>query len=423
MNSKNEQNQEVIQTEHDYFPANSAEQVTLQTRSKSKWFFFIVGMSLLIILFFGLQMGRQWVDSLMARWDAGKHVHADQSKITSQFKPQVTPTIQLISRFQNGQAYRVLVDAEQYSTFIQQYTLFLEQRRKQLQANIKQSLKSDLAITFQEMQQHIYRFADWYFAYSTTYDLLLKAGLSIVQHGLSSEAQSLTQAVTYDLEKYFQQHYEKIVLQPEIYDPVLQDIYLEHLKSAHLQWLEALVTVQDKFQVFVSQQTSHIKDNASNTTLELDWYSHLNRINIANYQKSGIEAWRGILLVVSGGVTGKAAGGFVAKGIAAETALFSKLAAPFSAKALAIGGSGVVGTLGGPIGAVVGVAGGVGVDYLFNKGLALMQRDEFIRDSEIALYSTRETWEQLLQKSLHDAIQIWFDDSIHLLPKYEASQK
>jgi hypothetical protein len=420
MKDLTKQNQDVITKDGEHLPVELTSSVY---KSKNKWFLLIMWMSLLVILFFGLQLGRQWFDSLMARWDAEKKVHVDQTKVISQLKPQVSPTIQLVSRFKNGQAYRVLIDAEQYSNFVQQQIIFLEQRRKQLQINMKESLKSDLIMAFQEMQYRIPRFADWYFSYLTTYDLLLKASLSVVQHSLSSEAQSLTNAVVYDLQQYFQQHYERIVLQPEIYDPLLQNIFVEHLKSAHLQWLEALVNVQDKFQVFVSQQTSHIKDNANQTTLELDWHNHLNKINIASYQKSGIEAWRGILLAAGGGVTGKAAGSLIAKGIAAETALFSKLAAPFATKALAIGGSGAVGALGGPLGAAIGIASGIGIDYLFNEGLALMQRDEFIKDSEAALRSTKATWEQLLQKSLYDTIQIWFDDSIQLLPKYETTQK
>jgi|WetSurMetagenome_2_1015567.scaffolds.fasta_scaffold15668_4 hypothetical protein len=419
MNNLSQQNQDIIPTEDDYIPSTLAQP---PHKPKRRWFSLIMGMSFLIVLYLGLQLGRQWIDSLMARWDAEKHVHPDQSKILSDIKPQISPTIQLVSRFQNGQIYRTLMDAEQYSNFVQQHLQFLEQARRQLQININQSLKSDLRLLFQDMHQRIPRFADWYFSYLTTYDLLLKASVSVAQHGLSNEAQSLSNAVVYDLQKYFQHHYEKIVLQPEIYEPILQTIYLEHLKYAHLQWLETLANVQDKFQFFVAQQTSHVTDN-NQIIFELDWGNQLNKINIANYHKSGIEAWRGIILASGGGIAGKAVGSLVAKGIAAETALFTKLAVPFATKALAVGGSGMVGALGGPIGAVIGIAGGIGIDYLFNEGLNLIQRDEFIKDSGIALQSTKQVWEQLLQKSLHDTIQVWFEDSIQLLPKYEATQK
>jgi hypothetical protein len=414
------QNQEVVKKEGDYLPAETSPSIK---RAKNKWFLLIVGISLLVVLFFGLQLGRQWIDSLMARWDAEKKVHVDQTKIISQTKPQIKPTIQFLSRFQDGQTYRVLIDAEKYSDFVQQQIIFLEQTHAQLQNNIQQSLKDQLAPVFQGMQQRIPRFADWYFSYLTTYDLLLKATMSVAQHSFSSGAQSLSDAVAYDLQKYFQQHYEKIVLQPEINDPLLQTLYQNQLKLAHSQWLETLAVVQDKFQVFVSQQTSHLKNTATQTTLELDWRNHLNKINIIDYQKSSVEAWRGVLLAAGGGATGKAAGSLIAKGIAAETALFSKLASPFAAKALTIGGTGAIGALGGPIGAVVGIAGGVGIDYLFNEGIALMQHDEFIHDSEKALHSTKTTWEQVLNNALNKTIQIWFDDSIQLLPKYETTQK
>lgn len=419
MNNLINKNQDVTKKEGEYLPAESSP----VKRAKSKWFLLIIGISLLIVLFFGLQMGRQWIDSLFARLDFEKKVHTDQSKINDPVKPQIKPTVQLLTRFQDGQTYRVLIDAEQYSNFVQQQTQFLEQSRIHLQTEAQQNLKEQISLIFQDMQKRIPRFADWYFSYLTTYDLLIKATVSVAQHSLSSEMQSLSNAVAYDLQKYFQQHYEKIILQPEINDPRFQQVYLQQLKLVHFKWLETLATVHNKFQSFVSQQTSHLQNNSMQTTLELDWRNHLNKINIANYQKSSAEAWRGAFLAAGGGVGGKAAGSLIAKGIAAEAALFSKLAAPFATKALTIGGGGAIGALGGPIGAVVGIAGGIGVDYLLNEGIALMQYDEFISDSELALHSTKTTWEELLQNSLNKTIQVWFDDSIQLLPKYETTQK
>ncbi|MEY3219475.1 MAG: hypothetical protein RIT27_832 [Pseudomonadota bacterium] len=422
MNNLPHDKQIVIEKEGDYFPANSSDKNPPTNKPKRKWFPLVLGLSFLIILFFGLQLGRQWYDSLMARLDHLQKVHPDESKIVNPIKPQIKPQVQLSSRFQNGQTYRVLVDAEKYSNFVQQQIAFFEEQRQQLQIKTQQKLKADLAPIFQQMQQRIPLFADWYFAYLTTYDLLLKATSSVVQHSLSSEAQNLSGAISYDLQRYFQQHYEQIILQPEINDPLLQTLYQTQLKTAYLQWLESLAMVQDKFQLFVSQQTTHLQDVSQKVSLELDWKSHLNKINFANYQKSGAETWRGLLFATGGGVTGKAVGSALAKGIAAKTAettLFSKLASPFAAKALTIGGSGAIGSLGGPIGALAGVLGGIGIDYLLNEGIGLMQRDAFIHDTDIALQSTKATWAQILNDSLNQTIQIWFDDSIQLLPKYE----
>ena len=419
-------NQDVINQSGEYLPADVSQSNPTKKKPKSKWFPLILGISFLIILFFGLQLGRQWYDSLIARIDHLQKVHPDESKIVSNISPQIKPQIHFSYRSQNGQTYRVLVDADHYSDFVQQQITFFEEQRKQLQIDAQQRLKDNLTPIFQQMQQRIPQFADWYFAYLTTYDLLLKATSSVVQHSLSTEAQNLSDAVSYDLQKYFQQHYEKIILQPEINDPLLQTLYQSQLKVTYLQWLESLAIVQDKFQLFVSQQTTHLQDIPYKTTLELDWKSHLNKINFANYQKSGVETWRGLLFATGGGITGKAVGGALAKGIAAkaaETTLFSKLASPFAAKALTIGGSGAVGALGGPVGAFVGIVGGIGIDYLLNEGISLMQRDAFIVDTNIALQSTKTTWEEILQDSLNKTIDVWFNDSIQLLPKYEATQK
>jgi len=56
---------------------------------------------------------------------------------------------------------------------------------------------------------------------------------------------------------------------------------------------------------------------------------------------------------------------------------------------------------------------------VINKGVALMQRDEFIDNTNTALQSSRTIWEKALQESMVQTIQIWFDDSIQLLPRYD----
>jgi len=326
--------------------------------TSNKWRFLIIGLSVLVLLFFGLQLGRQWYDSLMARLDAAQAVHSDQSKVNIAVKTEIKPTIQLVTHYQNGETYRVLVDAEQYSKFVTENFAELEQLRKQLQAQARQTLTEKLDSIFHTMQQRIPNFADWYFAYSTTYELLLKAVTSATKNTFSTGAQSLSDAVAYDLQKVIQQQYDKIILQPEITHPAIEAAYREQLKQVHLHWLESLTKVEEKFQVFVKQQTTHVENTASQATLELDWKSNLNKINFANYQKNGTEAWQGALLAAGGGLTGKVIGGAVAKGIAAnvESGLISKLASPFIAKALTIAGGGAVGAIGGPLGVVVGIA-------------------------------------------------------------------
>ena len=99
---------------------------------------------------------------------------------------------------------------------------------------------------------------------------------------------------------------------------------------------------------------------------------------------------RTVGLVVGGGLAGKAAAASATK------LLLGKLASPFGAKAVtAVGSSaagGAVGAVGGPAGAVAGAAIGLGVDYLINSGVALMQRPDFEAGVHAALAATEAEW-------------------------------
>lgn len=381
---------------------------------------------MLILTFITLVVGRQWVESLQKKNDA--ETINDQSKAPIP-KPDIKPTIPIIITYEDGKKDTVIADPDQYSNFIKETFNFLKETRQQLQTQMRQSLHENIDDVFQRAVERVPLFADWYFGYWTTYALLKKAIESAVQHTFSIEAQSLSDAVSYDLRKYLQERYTTIILQPEINEPRLQKVYREQLKSIHLQWLNSLVKVSAKFQVFVEQQTTHIKQNTqvvSKPSLVLDWKSSFNKINIIDYHRSGIEVWKTAGLTAGGALAGKAIGSAAAKAAAAkaaETALLSKLASPFVAKAVAIGGMGAIGTIGGPLGTVAGFIGGIGIDYLLNEGIASLQRDEFIKDTKTALQSTQDAWEELMLESLNKTIQVWFDDSIQLLPKFETTQK
>ena len=342
-------------------------------------------------------------------------------------RPEIPPppppkekTIEIAVVIENGETRRFIVNEERYSSFIKQQFNFFEEKRKELQSNIQKKLNEEMDNLFQKMKQDIPRFADWYFAYPTTYSLLLKTVSSYFHHveffSFFNEKKDVSRLVAEDLQKYLQKHYEDIVLKPEINDFQLKDIYKTQLKIAYEEWLNILMEVQDKFQVFILKETSHSREISDQGKIKFDWQVHFNKINFALSNKSNveIEVLRGLLFGTGGAIIGKAG---------ATTLLLSKLASPFVAKIVTIGGMGALGSLGGPVGSVVGFTGGIFVDYLLNEGIALVKRDEFIHDTEKALQSTKDSWEKPMQITLNEIIQIWFDDSIQLLRKYEATQK
>ncbi|MCK5716585.1 MAG: hypothetical protein KAH77_03780 [Thiomargarita sp.] len=378
------------------------------------WMFVII-----ILVFVGLTFGRQWYDSLLVHLDHNKAVHTDKSLVKTGIHSQINPTVSLIYTQKNGKKVRVIADAAAYSKFVNQQVRFLENSRTQVHEKTKTQLQFSLVTTFDTMQKRVNRFADWYFAYPTTYKILWEATLSSTRHAFSTEATSLSDSVSYDVEKYLHMHYKNIVLRPEISDSKLQTAYKSSLTAAHDHYLDILSHMQSNFQVFVSQYTTHLKiPSNEKTVLKLDWESQFKKFNMADYEKGPKGALVGTSLAASGAVLGKGIAGAAAKG-AVSKGIFAKFSAPFVSKAVLAASSGAIGTLGGPIGTVLGVVGGLSIDYAINAGVELTQRDRFITDIQEALRTTQNDWEQQMQNTLHDAINIWMDDTIQLLPRYE----
>ncbi|MDM8557308.1 hypothetical protein [Candidatus Parabeggiatoa sp. HSG14] len=387
------------------------------------WMIVFVG-----LVFFVLMFGRQWYDSLINRLDAQKAVHPDASVIKTGIRSQVHPTVTLVYKNKDGKKVRVIADAQKYSEFVNLQVTRLESSRSQLLAETKQQLHNRLNKVFDEMHGRVERFADWYFAYPTTYKILWEATTSATRHLLSTEATSVSDAVSYDVEKYLHKHYENIVLRPEITDTQLQKAYRGSLQIAHGHYVDVLSKMQSNFQAFVSKYTDHLETPiAENTVLTLDWESQFNKVNMAEYEKGPKGAAVGAALAAGGAVAGKTMAGAVGKGVASQAVagaagkgIFAKLSAPFVSKAVLAGAGGAAGTLGGPVGVAVGAIGGLGIDYLINEGMELTQRDTFMTDVAEALATTQQEWEKQMQQSLHEAVNIWMDDTIQLLPRYES---
>jgi chloramphenicol O-acetyltransferase len=387
------------------------------------WIFIIIG-----VVFLSLMFGRQWYDSLLAQLDHNKAVHQDESMVKTGIHSQVRPQVTLIYKNKAGKKVRVIADAQDYSKFVNQQAANLEKARNQLLAQTEKQLHESLTIVFDTMRKRIDRFADWYFAYTTTYKILWEATTSATGHLLSAEAISVSEGVSIDVEKYLHKHYENIVLRPEITDPQLQLSYRAALQKTHEDYINVLSKMQSNFQAFVSKYTTHLEmPDAENTVLVLDWESQFNKINMAEYEKGPKGAALGAALAVGGAAVGKAVvGTAAAKGVAtkavagaATQSIFAKLAAPFVSKAVLAGAGGAVGTLGGPIGTAIGALGGLGIDFAINQGVELSQRDTFITDVDEALTVTQKEWNKQMLQSLRVAINIWIDDTIQLLPRYE----
>ncbi len=373
-----------------------------------------------------LTFGRQWYDSLLVRVRYHQTVHSDNSVIKTGIHSQVPPQVTLVYKNQAGQMVRVIANSQDYSTFVNQQVATLEKAKAQLLTQTEKHLHAQLTEIFNNLNPYIDRFADWYFAYPTTYQILWEATASATQHALSVEAMSLTEAVAYDVEAYLHQHYEQIVLRPEVTDPQLQATFREVLHTAHRDYLTIVSSLQTEFQAFLARSTTLLTTPAPGTVeLTLDWESQWQKINLAEYEKGVKGATVGATLIAGGAVAGKTVASAAGKSMAGKTVasatskgLLAKFSAPFVSKAVLAGSGGAVGTLGGPLGTVIGAATGLGIDYILNEGMELTQREAFLADVKEALTTTQKEWETAIGLALQEAIKVWIEDTVQSLPKF-----
>ncbi|QQS55104.1 MAG: hypothetical protein IPM89_04600 [Candidatus Competibacteraceae bacterium] len=346
-------------------------------------------------------------------------VHPDRTEVVAPVERQVPAKVALAYQNQNGELVRVLADAGQYSEFVRAHTASLEQSRQQLRQQLQTRFEAGMDATFQDLRQRVPLFADWYYGYGTNYQLLWEALSSAVRHFGDGDVK---ERVVADLERVLQQHYELLVLKPEITDPRLQQLYRDTLEQARQSYLLVLATMQADFQVFVARHTTHLDSGQQPVAeLRLDWPAQLHKVRIASDANSTLGAFRGITLTTLGAAAGKVLGSQVGAVIAARLSL------PFVERALLLvtGGAagGTSGSLGGPLGAAAGVVIGAGtglaVDWLIQEGIELLARENFEAEIQTALASTQQEWQGKLLPPLLGAVDAWVDDTIQLLPQFK----
>ncbi|MFZ0257768.1 MAG: hypothetical protein WAN46_19485, partial [Gammaproteobacteria bacterium] len=389
----------------------------------------IVGVTVITV---GLFLGRSLFDSLVARLDHQRAVHEDQTAVTAGVQAQVKPKVLLVYRNKEGRRIRVLADEEQFSAFVRAQVAQLEQARRALAARAAQRLRARTAPAFSAMQQRVDAFADWYFAWSTTYDLAAKAIISSVSNAFRPGVMGVGEAVEYDLERYIERHYRDIVLRPEQSDTALAQGYRETLSDLYQDFLSSMATFDEAFQNFVASNTTYLAEpvDTQETRLVLDWDSQVKKLSLAGYEHGLTRPALGAALVTGMALAGRT-GGAAAGKVFAQAALRrsaaagargvgARLAAPYLGRVAATATGATIGAVSGPAGAILGAAAGLGGDYLLNEAVEFVKRDGFEAEVLATLEAQERNWQATMLPSLEGAVDTWFGDMIQLLVSYDA---
>ncbi len=370
--------------------------------------------------------------SILDRWDYARSVHQDRSSAEHGVRPQLERRALVVLRDADGNTVRALANADALTDFVRRELKRAEIVRRDTHTRVRAALEARAAPVFMSMRDRVPAFADWYYAWPTSYRLTGKAMYSAAANVMKPSVMRLDDAVAHDLERYVEKRYRDIVMRPELSDPLLQWAFVHALETGQSGFQFALNGFDTRFQYFVSTQTTYLDGTANldEVSVVLDWDHQTKKLTISGVERGALEVARSVTLAAGGALVGKRVGAAVGAKIAqsisgratatAARGIAVRLAGPYVARGLGTAAATAVGASGGPMGAVVGGATGIGLDYVINEGIEYAERDSLEAGVTEALGIQQRQWQQIMQSSLSEAVDVWFDDLVELLAAYES---
>jgi hypothetical protein len=396
-------------------------------RRSSKLVLMLVALAVILAVLFGPGM----LGSILDRIDYTRSVHRDRSIAAHGVRPQTDRRALIIVRDADGNPRRALAQAESLSSFVQRELERLEIARRDTHTRVRAALEARAAPVFAGMHERVPAFADWYYAWPTSYRLTGKAMYSVAANAVKPSVMRLDDAVAHDLERYVEKRYRDIVMRPEVSDPLLQWAYVHAFETGNGGFQFALDSFDDRFRSFVAAETTYLEGtpNLDGVSVVLDWDHQTKKLSISGVERGSLEVARAVTLTAGGALVGKrvgtAVGARLAQSIsrraAAGTArsVATRLAGPYVARGLGAVAATAVGASGGPMGAVMGGAAGLGLDYAINEGIEYAERGGLEAGVNEALDMQQRQWQETMQASLAEAVDVWFDDLAEMLAAYE----
>lgn len=346
----------------------------------------------------------------------------DGSQARIPIQPQAKRVVRVLFHDKQGRPQLARLDEAEFNAEAQRRATELEQARGSLLASSSSSLHRALDEVFLECQgpDRVKAFASWYYAYTTTYELMRvaasagAAALPTTQSSREAASEAVAAAV---LEKY-----AAIVLRPAQTEPAMRQAFERASSAARSDVLQTIGRVDAKSLPLLERHTTHLDEprtSAFGAQLSVDW-------RFARGTAAGIDSAHGrpspmpsVALLGGGALLGKAIAASAGKAAAttATKAMAGKLAAPFVAKvgaALAPAAASAGAAAGGPVGVVVGAGLGLAVDYTLAKGLELAGRSELEKDIAFALRTAQGEWRYAMETEIRRAVGALLDDAVQL---------
>lgn len=385
-----------------------------------------IGMAVGVVLiaYALVSLGTTFYRSYQRHLDHTAAVHPDRSVFDVFFGDKSLPpdAVDLIIKDVDGTLRKVVASKSEADKFVNDTILMLEDERARIKQAAHEDLDRSFALAFQDREQAISLYADWFFEWKRSYVVLKETIASAVARFLEvGKYESLTEAVEADVKDYFLRNYKDQVLKPELRDLTITKGVEQAARHAHDSYRRVIANGDMRLQLFLAKHTSHLEDIPAATPMthvKLDWDAQKWKAPAYLMQDRAFDGIAGLGAAAAGGTVGALALGPVINRVLAQsfTQLSRRVATSLGTRLAFAQQGAVAGTVVQPmggqvIGAAIGVAIGAAVDYLSNEANEAINRESFVAANEQALDATIATWKAGLEASLDTAIDKWFDDA------------
>ena len=385
-----------------------------------------IGMAIgfVLVAYAILSLGTTFYRSYTRHADHAAPVHPDAS-IFDIFMPSRTlppDAVDLVVKDVDGKLHRVLVSKSETDKFINDTILMLDDERARIKEAAHQDIDRTFALAFQDRDETIEAYADWFFEWKRSYVVLKETISSAISRALETgKYESLGEAIEADVKEYFLENYTEQVLKPEIRDQTITKGVEQAVRHAHDSYRRVIANGDMRLQLFLAQHTSHMEDipaSSSMTNVKLDWDAQKWKAPVYLMEDRAFDGIVGVGAAAAGGTVGALTLGRAINAIVSRSfgQMSARVATSLATRATPALQGAAVGTavqpVGGQvIGAAIGVAIGIAVDYLANEASEAVNRDSFVAANEEALDATIAAWKSGLEASVDTAIDKWFDDA------------
>ncbi len=385
-----------------------------------------IGISLALVLsaYALLSLGTTFWRSYQRHLDHSLPLHADSSVLdillgTSNLPPDA---VDLVVKDVDGTLHKVVASKSEADEFVNETILMLDDERARIKKTAHDDLDRAFALAFQDREQAVSSYADWFFEWKRSYVVLKESLTSAVTRFFEAgKYESLTEAIEADVKDYFLKNYKERVLKPELRDQTITQGVEQAARHAHDSYRRVIANGDMRLQLFLAKHTSNLEDIPAATPMtnvKLDWDAQKWKAPVYLMEDRAFDGVAGIGAAAAGGTVGALALGPALNGVLTQS--FGQLSRRFVTSLgtrLAFAEQGAVaGTMVQPmggqvIGAAIGIAIGVVADYLSNAANEAFNRDEFVAANNQALDATIATWKATLTANVDTAIDRWFDDA------------